>query len=204
MEKHAIQPVADNLDKQRTYRSNISRYNAAMKHEFYFEAMLIDYAILEDRLSSILFHIGALANRTDTKICTMVRTQLRNIVARGQADEVKLVVKQISGKANIVGAVARWAADTADQPESDKYLALLKEQFLAVEGMASALADLEKWCSYRNEIIHGLMNKNLESLNAELPQRCDEGFRLARYFDAQVRIIKKGNRLRRYLKLKIK
>ncbi len=204
MEKHAIQPVADNHDKQRTYRSNISRYNAAMKHEFYFEAMLIDYAILEDRLSSILFHIGALANRTDTKICTMVRKQLRNIVARGQADEVKLVVKQISGKANIVGAVARWAADTADQPESDKYLALLKEQFLAVEGMASALADLEKWCSYRNEIIHGLMNKNLESLNAELPQRCDEGFRLARYFDAQVRIIKKGNRLRRYLKLKIK
>ena len=191
MEKHAIQPVADNLDKQRTYRSNISRYNAAMKHEFYFEAMLIDYAILEDRLSSILFHIGALANRTDTKICTMVRKQLRNIVARGQADEVKLVVKQISG-------------NTADQPESDKYLALLKEQFLAVEGMASALADLEKWCSYRNEIIHGLMNKNLESLNAELPQRCDEGFRLARYFDAQVRIIKKGNRLRRYLKLKIK
>ncbi len=203
MEKHAIQPVSDNNDKQRTYRSNISRYNAAMKHEFYFEAMLIDYAIMEDRLSSILFHMGALANRTDSKICTKVKKQLQGIVGREQKGDVKLVVKKISGKASIVGAVARWAADTKNQPETDKYLGILKEQFLAVEGMTSALADLEKWCGYRNEIIHGLMNKNLDSLNAELKQRCDEGFRLARYFDAQVRVIKKGNRLRRCLKLKI-
>lgn len=203
MEKHAIQPVSDNNDKQRTYRSNISRYNAAMKHEFYFEAMLIDYAIMEDRLSSILFHMGALANRTDSKICTKVKKQLQRIVGRGQKGDVKLVVKKISGKASIVGAVARWAAETENQPETDKYLGILKEQFLAVEGMTSALADLEKWCGYRNEIIHGLMNKNLDSLNAELKQRCDEGFRLARYFDAQVRVIKKGNRLRRCLKLKI-
>jgi hypothetical protein len=203
MEKHVIAPVSDNNDKQRTYRSNISRYNAAMKHEFYFEAMLIDYAIIEDRLSSILFHMGALANRTDSKICTKVRKQLKAIVGREQKEEVKLVVKKISGKAGIVGAVARWAAETAHQPEQDKYLQILKEQFLAVEGMSSALADLGKWCGYRNEIIHGLMNKNLESLNTELARRCDEGFRLARYFDAQVRVIKKGNRIRKCLKLKI-
>jgi hypothetical protein len=124
-------------------------------------------------------------------------------VGREQKEEVKLVVKKISGKASIVGAVARWAAETAHQPEQDKYLQILKEQFLAVEGMPSALADLGRWCGYRNEIIHGLMNKNLESLNTELARRCDEGFRLARYFDAQVRVIKKGNRIRKCLKLKI-
>ena len=55
---------------------------------------------------------------------------------------------------------------------------------------------------YRNEIIHGLMNKKMDTLKVDLPRRCQEGMQLARALDSRVRIIKKGNRIRRNLKLK--
>jgi hypothetical protein len=202
MANHVIQPVDSNTDKHRTYRENMARYSLAMKQEFYFEAMLIDYAILEDRLSSMLFHIGALAQRTDTKVCAKVKKQLKSIVGRYTTGEVRLVIKSISGKEQILRSIARWAAETAGEPESDKYLAVLKEQFSAAEDLEEAFELLDQWRAYRNEVIHGLMNKNMDSLRTELPQQCAQGMQLARFFDSQLRQIKKGNRIRRCLKLK--
>ena len=60
MSGRLIDPVNDNKDKENTYRTNLRRYNKAMKEGFYFEAMLIDYAMMEDRLRSFLYHIGLL------------------------------------------------------------------------------------------------------------------------------------------------
>ena len=63
-----IDPVKNNTDKQNTYRTNISRYNKAMKEGFFLEALLIDYALMEDRLRSFLYHIGLLENRDSYSI----------------------------------------------------------------------------------------------------------------------------------------
>jgi hypothetical protein len=173
-----------------------------MQQEFYFEALLIDYAILEDRLSSLLYHIGALDARTDRKICKKVKNHLRSLVGRYEKGDIKLTVTTISGKERIARAISRWAGETAGQSETDKYLSVLKEQFAAAEEFASVLDDIDDWRNYRNEIIHGLMNKNMDSLNEDLPRRCLEGMQLARALDSRIRTIKKGNRIRRNLKLK--
>lgn len=50
MANRTIQPVTDNRDKQRTYSEQMGRYARAMRGAFYLEALLIDYAMLEDRL----------------------------------------------------------------------------------------------------------------------------------------------------------
>ena len=63
MGKRLIQPVSDNKDKQRTYTENMAKYKKAIAGEFFFEAMLIDYAMLEDRLRSFLYYIGLLKSR---------------------------------------------------------------------------------------------------------------------------------------------
>lgn len=202
MTQPMIPCVAGNADKQRSYRENIRRFNAAMQQEFYFEAMLIDYAILEDRLSSVLYHIGALDSRMDRKICKKVKNQLRSLVARYEKGDIKLTVTTISGKERIVRAVSRWAHETAGQMESDKYLSVLKEQFVAAEEFSELLDDVDDWRNYRNEIIHGLMNKNVDTLQTDLPRRCLEGMQLARALDSRIKTIKKGNKIRRNLKLK--
>ena len=54
--KRYIKPVADTMDKQNTYREWIGKYNKAIRYEFYYEAILIDYALLEDRLRSFLYY----------------------------------------------------------------------------------------------------------------------------------------------------
>ena len=202
MAQPMIPCVTENSEKQRTYQENIRRFNAAMQQEFYFEAVLIDYAILEDRLSSLLYHIGALDARTDRKICKKVKNHLRRLVGRYEKNDFKMTVTTISGKEQIVRAVSRWAQETAGETENDKYLSVLKEQFLAAEDFSEVLDDIDNWREYRNEIIHGLMNKKMDSLRADLPRRCLEGMQLARALDSRVRAVKKGNRIRRNLKLK--
>lgn len=46
----------DNYEKNLKYRSLHESLSKALKNEFYYEAIFIEYAILEDRTSSILKH----------------------------------------------------------------------------------------------------------------------------------------------------
>lgn len=75
---------------------------------------------------------------------------------------------------------------------------------LDVGGLLSALEELQDWCAYRNEVIHGLMNKNLDSLSLELKVRAEAGIKLAEYFDSQEKLLKKGNKVRKSANLQTK
>lgn len=77
-----IKPVEGNTEKQQTYRKQIEKYNRAMQFEFYYEAFMIDYAMIEDRLRSMLYHMGLLANRRATSIWKKNCPILLDIVTR--------------------------------------------------------------------------------------------------------------------------
>ena len=47
-----------NMKKYNTYKELFPRLNRAVKSEFYFEAIFIAYAIVEDRTESVLRHLG--------------------------------------------------------------------------------------------------------------------------------------------------
>ena len=47
-----------NMEKYNNYRELFPRLNRAVKSEFYFEAIFIAYAIVEDRTESVLRHLG--------------------------------------------------------------------------------------------------------------------------------------------------
>lgn len=48
----------ENMKKYNNYRELFPRLNRAVKNEFYFEAIFIAYAIVEDRTESVLRHLG--------------------------------------------------------------------------------------------------------------------------------------------------
>ena len=112
MAKRKIQPVTDNLDKQRTYREHKGRYKRAMENEFFFEALLIDYALLEDRLRSMIYHMGFLKDRTAYKVWTKKSACLQEMISSYKnADEnCQLGITNISGKAKIIRCILKWAA----------------------------------------------------------------------------------------------
>lgn len=48
----------NNEQKYKNYRDQMVRLKKALKYEFYIEAIAIEYAIMEDRLESVLRHEG--------------------------------------------------------------------------------------------------------------------------------------------------
>ena len=60
-----IEKVQNGAEKAETYKAMTGRHKVAMKHGFWYEAMLIDYAILEDRLSAFLWAAGVIAEPED-------------------------------------------------------------------------------------------------------------------------------------------
>lgn len=48
----------DNMQKYANYKEQMGRLKKAFSNEFYLEAIFIEYAIMEDRLESILRHSG--------------------------------------------------------------------------------------------------------------------------------------------------
>ena len=132
-----IKPVIDNLDKQRTYREHKGRYKRAMENEFFFEALLIDYALLEDRLRSMIYHMGFLQNRKAHKIWKKKYSCLQEIVSMYKEDKenCQLGISNISGKAKIVRCILKWAAYTEGDFKEDPHLYTLKSQ---CEGITEA------------------------------------------------------------------
>ena len=203
-----IKPAANNLDKQFNYRQNMGRYNRAMHEGFYFEALLISYAFIEDRLRSFLYHIAAINGRTDLVVWKKTKQQLRSIgeAVRPKEKPISLSVKSLSGKMAIVRDVFQWVNICEGEPE-DAYMAVLKTQCLGeadAEAVLATLDGIEAWKKYRNEVIHGLMNKNYGALCEDLAEKCEEGMALARMLDEQLKLVKKGNRIRRKMKIPTK
>ena len=200
-----IQPVMDNRDKQRTYRALLGKYNLAMKHEFYLQAIIIEYAMIEDRLRSMLYHMGFLANRTAHTVFKRTRPYLSEIVSeyKTENENLQLGISNLSGKTKLIRCVMMWTAYAENAAKNDKFLIALKSQCegMDVGAVLSALEDISKWSGYRNEIVHALMNKNLDSLDAGLKEKAEEGMRLARLLDNQEKVLKSGNRIRKSVNL---
>ena len=197
-----IQPVADNIDKQRTYRDMLGRHNLAMKYGFFLEAILIDYAMMEDRLRSLIFYIGGLQNRDDLSIKGKAKKYLKRMVL-DYNPKGNLGIKTISGKRQIIRAVLNWE-ESSYSTDDDKYLKALRSDIekLDIGGLLDTLAEIEAWCDYRNECIHSVMNKNMDSLKSGIAQKAEEGMIYGRFLDAQVKLLKGRKQTRKSLGLK--
>jgi hypothetical protein len=53
-----MEQITDNMQKYANYKTQMGRLNKALTKQFYLEAIFIEYAIMEDRLESILRHSG--------------------------------------------------------------------------------------------------------------------------------------------------
>ena len=201
MSSRNIQPVKDNSEKQLTYQNNMSRYNRAMNNGFFYEAIVIDYAMIEDRLLPMIYHMGFRVNRDKLKISGKNKAFLQRIVPEYKLEKESstLGIISIAGKLKIVSCVYRWAAETEEDYSDNRYLSVLKSQ---IEGtdiglMFTTIDEINLWKDYRNEVIHSLLNKNTAGMSEQLPTIAEEGMRLARILNNQNRILKSGNRIRR-------
>ena len=81
---------------------------------------------------------------------------------------------------------------------------MLKSEYegLDIGGLLTTLDQIDAWRKYRNEIIHGLLNKNVTSVDSELKSKAETGMEYARFIDSQVKALKKKNVIRNKMKIK--
>lgn len=201
-----IQPVTGRTDKQRTYQEHMQRYKKALQNGFFLEAIMIDYACLEDRLRYMLYYIGVIGSETDYKITgrsQRVRS-FREILHEYVGPKENMGIMSISGKRQIVRSIFLLANEEEKPKEDDKQRCLLWSALHDEEHIADTiriLDEIEQWCAYRNEIVYSLLNKNLESLHERVEQQAEKGYELFRRLDKQVQWVKR-KKLREKLGLK--
>ena len=88
-----IKPVSNNDDKRRTYQVLKGKLARVLREKFYFEAMLIDYALMEDRLRSYLYYMGILTDRTQTRINSKIKAEIISIVDLYKKGDDKTTLK---------------------------------------------------------------------------------------------------------------
>lgn len=81
----------------------------------------------------------------------------------------------------------------------DEYLRALNKGMkdLNLDRLKIVLDDFEEWKSYRNEIIHGAMNKNIYSRYENLEEKAKEGLDYARIIDNEARKLKRRHYIRK-------
>lgn len=219
--QRVISPVETMQEKYETYKAEMGRLKDALQQGFYFEAMLIEYALLEDRLRSFVYHAGLLQNRKASHMLpgkNAVRKDFNRIAQRVKTWKLedgketgntsnfeRLSVNKISDKIFIVRTIVLWSSELESLPDESRYLQALRGQCESLDAAAllETLDAIDTWRMYRNEVIHSLMNKRMESIQQKLSEQVEQGVQLARQLDAQVTILKKNNRIRKAARLPI-
>ena len=203
MSEFQIKPANNNKDRQKTYTVQLGRYRKAVKEGFYFEALIIVYSLLEDRLKSILYYAGVYKNRNNKSISKETKADLYELYEKKYGEGSVIQLNKISGKMNLISAIIDWESNTQKVDEENIYLYELKILFedIDIGGILDTFTELKSWLAYRNEIIHASMNKNIDELNSNLPEKIELGMEYARFLDSQVKIMKKSNRVRKALNM---
>ena len=194
-----METVKNKMEKYRSYKTQIAKYNKAIEQGFFYEAMIISYAIMEDRMLSFLNSIGfvnieIIKETTDFSVSKAVLPFIRSLTG-----QKKVNVKNISAKRDLIKSILTMTYEEAEQYEkeyavkqrTEKMNGYLQDLFMDIDESGidrkEALEMLEKqkqWCDRRNSIIHGLLNLQTgESFNNEVEDLARDSMVIWRYLD---------------------
>lgn len=210
MEKvRKIKSAKNREEKEKIYEIQFKKYNIAIKNQFYLEAISIVYAICEDKLKSFLYLSGCI-NR-NLEVTKKYRKILRQI---WKLDEKrKFGINKISNKRTYILNMLNWVKsenlklnfnNITNAKVQETFAFKLREKIskdVDINRLTNTINILENWCELRNEIIHGLLNKNPNELDKNLEKCATDGFKLAKELETIVEQYEEGNNIRKELNI---
>ncbi|GEM_PF-4718219 len=168
-----IRAVENNKQKQANYQKLMTGYRTAIDKGFYAEAELIVYAFIEDRLRSLLFYVGA--------------TNTWN--SQSLSDDVTAIVGQVSSLNNMetkIDVLRKLIKATRIQTVASPFATASANKFTKEQKtlLLATFKKIDKWRSFRNEIVHAIFNKDLDELTAKFRGHVEEGYALGRTLDS--------------------
>ena len=180
-----IDPVQNAYEKKMVFADHMKRYKQAMRAGCYLEALMIDYAAMEDRLRYLLFYLGMLQSPASGAISSrQSATSYKRILDRYMQSGDRNI-RHIAGKRNLVRCIFLLAAE--NKPDQNDAVQTVLCASLSDENRISEalglLKEIEAWCDYRNAVVHGLMDKSVISLDVHLAEQAELGNKLFRRLD---------------------
>jgi len=143
----------------------MERFKRAKAGGFHLEAIFILYALIEDRLSSFLFHAGIFnASRDKITKNDKVRPHLNSTLTVLNVKQPS--IRNVSAKIKLIKELLAWSAEYPTNEPVLNYLDALSKQINRTKGkdeMTVTLTRIEAWCACRNELVHALLNKKVRT-----------------------------------------
>ena len=183
----------------------ITRHKEAVKHGFCFEALLIDYAILEDRLVAFLWAAGVMNDMDNFSFGNKNnKAQLRTLYNSYMKEDKIPRLQNIGTKINVILSLIDFSQQGYDG--ADRYLLALHKGMndLNLQKISENLALLKDWLKYRNEVIHGAMTKDIYALYENIEEKAVQGLAYARVIDNEAKKLMRRDYIRKAVKMPIK
>ena len=185
-----IQTTSTPEEKQETYKYLVSNLNKAMNSKFYFEGLLLVYAILEDRARSVLYHCG-FTQGTDRSKAIKSEKIKREILAILEVEK-RPNYRSFNNKLNSIHKMINWAlSDVEPQTEYQRVLRKSIKSSHSLDKILSTVSYINgEWREKRNQLIHGLANKDYGAAQDAAKELCEEGIKAFRVLDQFTKVLK--------------
>ena len=195
--ENAIPNVETNREKYLSFVSNFDRFNAARNRGFYFECLWILYAILEDRTSALLYHIGFTSKQNRNHVTESKNTKKRIRVILQLDNKQQFGFNTISKKLKHIERLLEWAGNTSEdllQNDYDKCVHKAMNKLWSKNKLLPQIVYLnEEWRLKRNQLMHELISKNPTDVSVELEPLIEKGYLAMREIDKAVSSTRKLN-----------
>lgn len=199
-----IKQVESRKDKRKTYAYLQKRYSLAVRDGFLLEAFLIDFDCLEDRLNYILYHLGFSYNEIDFKCKGPQKKEFQKIIRTRNGEKATLDIGSTRKKIAIIRDALTVVKKPTPETSGLNLVIVLRKKLndpARIDEILTLLDNIGRWLAYRNEIIHALMHKNLESIISTVGEQIENGHHYFRDLDKHGRWIERKG-IRTCLKLK--
>ena len=146
-----IAPVQDSSEKRMAFDSHLKRYKQAMRAGCYLEALMIDYACLEDRLRYLLFYLGMLQSPASGSIGSRRTAASYKKILDRYMQKGDRSIRHIAGKRNLIRCIFLLADE--NKPDRNDIVQMVLCAALSDVGRVHEVLDLMKeievWCDYR-------------------------------------------------------
>ncbi|MBQ8428880.1 MAG: hypothetical protein IJX30_02165 [Clostridia bacterium] len=184
--------MISNQEKAQKYSTYIKRFQKAKEQKFYLEAMWILYAIIEDRTSAFLYHIGFTQEENRNKVTgrKAIKKDVREIL--DITTQRSYGFKGLSSKLKNIKTILEWAQNVEPTTPFQEYLKKRLSQINTEEFWLNINYLDNVWRDKRNMLTHTLFSCK-EISEEQLVELLNTGFQSIRQFDQSVKVLKKVN-----------
>ena len=169
------------------YSYTIGRLQRAVKNGYCYDAIMLEYAMIEDRITEILYDCG-IVNRTQSglKVTNRSRKPLRKLLTI--KENGAFGINNIQTRIDIL---KRLTSDDIDFSDHFSFLQSYIRMKMDEEEFLALLSSVEEWKYQRNGFVHGLMEKVPYGIDEHAMRLADTGYKLFRKLDNVSRKIEK-------------